>query len=191
MYSKIENVEVYGIEPALRGMRNPLNSHDKSSIEADYELSRKLTKAGAEHAKHLRMIHVSFDLTAPRYFWSEFDTYKFNTKISESTMHTIHKRPLTYLDFEDGDIDYHALDELNSLIALFNEKDANKKVIRVRIKRKLPEGFLQKRTVDTTFAEMINIINQRKNHQLPIWQMICNKFLEVEGFKELTGIAHD
>lgn len=214
---KIENIEVYGFKAAIRGMRNPLDSWGKSDSyddynsmvdtlrgdknfnneyffigDADVNLSQILTKAGAEHCKHLRMIQVWFDLTLPRYIWSEFDTYKFNTKVSCSTMHTIHKRNLTKDDFEDRDISDITLDELNELIDICNghsriNHDALNKTKR-DIKKKLPEGFLQKRTVNTNYAELLNIYFQRKNHKLPEWHTLCDRILRLSYFVELTGI---
>lgn len=202
---KIEKTEVYGFVPALRGMRNPMDSWDRSSTnymedsfgdqigtyidEVDFVLSRKLTKAGTEHCKHLRMIGVWVDLTLPRYIWSEFDTYRHNTKISCSTIHTIHKRHLTEDDFEGG-VSYQSLSEINFMIDEFNTLSdvEEKNKLRRKIKASLPEGFLQKRTVYTNYAELLNIYYQRRNHKLPEWHTICDWIINLPYFKELTGV---
>ena len=98
---KIENTVVFNIDGAFRGMRNPMNSWEKSTPESDIELACKLVRAGTEHRKFLRQIMVSVDLTLPIYMWSEFDTYKIGvTRNSCSTMHTLTKRLLTVEDFE-------------------------------------------------------------------------------------------
>lgn len=103
---KIENVEVNGIKAAIRGMRNPLDSWEKSDSDGwtlgpnDLDLMRKLYKGGTEHRKYMRMVNVSMDITAPLYWWKEFDTYKVGTVANScSTMHTITKRELTEEDF--------------------------------------------------------------------------------------------
>jgi hypothetical protein len=188
---KIENTEVYGIKPAIRGMRNPLNSWDKSDSfgdepygfylgENDKILSQKLTKAGAEHSKFLRQIQVWVDLSLPRYIWSEFDTYRFNTKNSCSTMHTLMRKELTNEDFEYR-IPQDYIDTLN--------KEINIKGNIGYIKNLLPEGFIQKRTVNTNYAELLNMYNQRKFHKLPQWHEICEWILKLPYFVDLTNIV--
>ena len=197
----IQTLEVAGVYPALKAMRNPLDSWAKSDTkryeydaillgQADKFLSQRLTKAGAEHCKHLRMVHVWVDMEVPRYIHSELDTYKFNTKISCSTMHTIHKRLLTRKDFQDEDISEEALDDLNFWIEDYSSKSPTltKKEIKRKIKKKLPEGFLQLRTVDFNYSELLNIYYQRYNHQLPEWHTICDWILGLPHFIELTGV---
>ena len=195
---KIENTQVFGFIPSLRAMRNPMDSWHLSDTvvleslhgspftkeqfilgKADAHLSYKLCKAGSEHAKHLRMIHVWVDMTLPRYIWSEFDTYKYNTKVSCSTMHKLKSRPLTSNDFE-MDINDDALDFINNMIALDTPIDV--------IKNYLPEGFLQKRTVCTNYAELLNIYHQRKTHRLPQWKEICKWIYNLPYIADLTNI---
>ena len=104
---KVENIDVYGFEAAIRGMRNPLNSWNKSDTlwwdtigENDLDLMHRLFKAGTEHRKYLRMITVTMDITAPLYWWKEFDTYKVGTVCNScSTMHKIHAKEFTFDDF--------------------------------------------------------------------------------------------
>ena len=219
---KITNTEVYGFEASLRGMRNPMDSwhlqdtkrmlgikgkyndfkNNDLSYEAivigsnDMDLAKRLIKAGNEHCKFLRQIQVWADFEMPLYWWSEFDTYKFNTKNSCSTMHKLFnaKKEIELDDFVYFKEDINTLNfiirELNSLRKRYLEtKDFN---YVIRGKRLLPTSFKQKRTVNTNYAELINIYNQRKNHRLKEeWQDVfcswceslpCFKiFLEAKG----------
>lgn len=204
---KITNTEVYGFQASLRGMRNPMNSwHLQDSVpyycmpdilwdatligERDLDLAKRLIKAGNEHCKFLRQIQVWADFDMPLYWWSEFDTYKFNTKNSCSTMHKLFnaKKEITLDDFVYSKEDINTLNfiisELNSLRQKYLEtKDFN---YVIRGKRLLPTSFKQKRTVNTNYAELINIYNQRKNHRLKEeWQdVFCKWCEELPYFKE-------
>ena len=213
---KITNTEVYGFEASLRGMRNPMDSwhlqdtkrmlgikgkyndfkNNDLSYEAivigsnDMDLAKRLIKAGNEHCKFLRQIQVRADFEMPLYWWSEFDTYKFNTKNSCSTMHKLFnaKKEITLDDFVYSKEDINTLNfiirELNSLRKRYLEtKDFN---YVIRGKRLLPTSFKQKRTVNTNYAELINIYNQRKNHRLKEeWQdVFCKWCEELPYFKE-------
>ena len=213
---KITNTEVYGFEASLRGMRNPMNSwhlqdtkrmlgikgkyndfkNNNLSYEAivigpnDIDLAKRLIKAGNEHCKFLRQIQVWADFEMPLYWWSEFDTYKFNTKNSCSTMHKLFnaKKEIEWDDFVYSKEDINTLNfiirELNSLRKRYLEtKDFN---YVIRGKRLLPTSFKQKRTVNTNYAELINIYNQRKNHRLKEeWQdVFCKWCEELPYFKE-------
>lgn len=218
---EFKNTEVWGFEHALRGMRNPYDSWDKSDsklvpyyIEAknergvilahvykgqkyqigkkDLALAQSLIKNGTEHCKFLRQIHVSVDIDMPRYWWSEADTYKFNTKNSCSSMHKLlnNSKPITKDLFviceEDEDIADLVIARLENLrqeSQAINGKDENAKEQRtrllVRAKRLLLEGFLQLRTFDTTYAEIRNMYFQRKKHPLKEeWQDIFCKWAE-------------
>ena len=207
---KITNTEVYGFAASLRGMRNPMNSwHLQDSVpyycmpdilwdatligERDLDLAKRLIKAGNEHCKFLRQIQVWADFEMPLYWWSEFDTYKFNTKNSCSTMHKLFnaKKEIELDDFVYSKEDINTLNfiirELNSLRKRYLEtKDFN---YVIRGKRLLPTSFKQKRTVNTNYAELINIYNQRKNHRLKEeWQDVFCKWCEelpyFKGFLE-------
>ena len=204
---KITNTEAYGFAASLRGMRNPMNSwHLQDSVpyycmpdilwdatligERDLDLAKRLIKAGNEHCKFLRQIQVWADFEMPLYWWSEFDTYKFNTKNSCSTMHKLFnaKKEITLDDFVYSKEDINTLNfiirELNSLRKRYLEtKDFN---YVIRGKRLLPTSFKQKRTVNTNYAELINIYNQRKNHRLKEeWQdVFCKWCEELPYFKE-------
>lgn len=213
---KITNTEVYGFEASLRGMRNPMNSwhlqdtrfmtNNELEIEEekngdllfegvviggkDMDLAKRLIKAGNEHCKFLRQIQVWADFEMPLYWWSEFDTYKFNTKNSCSTMHKLFnaKKEIELDDFVYSKEDINTLNfvirELNSLRKRYLEtKDFN---YVIRGKRLLPTSFKQKRTVNTNYAELINIYNQRKNHRLKEeWQdVFCKWCEELPYFKQ-------
>lgn len=197
---KIENTEVWGFKGAIRGARNPMNSWDRMDSTFDNEivigpndlkLCQSLVKAGTEHAKFMRMIHVQADLTLPRFIWSEFDTYKFVEKNSQST---IHKLLNTFneitLDLFETDYTWNefylkraTIDELEKLRKQYAEVKASKDVenkpeilneLLFRAKMILPESFLQLRTIDTNYAELRNIYFQRKNHKMPQWHTICD-----------------
>lgn len=180
---KIENTKVAGIEIALKAMRNPKDSWNHKKL-SDIKLTQSLTKAGPEHCKHLRMIQVWADMTLPRFVWQEFDTYKHVEKVSCSTMHTITKRKLTQSDFEMPVMEEY-LDMLNHYLVQDTAYAFRK------LKNGLPEGFLQMRTVNTNYAQLLNIYKQRKSHKLPQWRNICSWILELPQFKELTGVQSD
>lgn len=207
---KITHVETFGFEGAIRGMRNPYMSHEKSdskrckemsecyhcikwkhcpfgdSLEgysigkADMTLAKKLIKAGPEHRKFLRMIHVQCDVLAPRYWWAEMDKYKWVEANSSSTMHLITKRELTLDDFSSDDAIAKA--SLNKIIPLLNHNirmyEASKhgsegiKYFRT-IKQMLPESYNQLRTIDTNYECLLSIYHQRKNHRLTEWRSFC------------------
>ncbi len=185
----INTVEVSGFKGAIYGMRNPLNSWDKSdSFETingenevtykigpnDMILAQRLIKSGSEHCKFLRMIHVQANVDMPRYLWSELDTYHFGTKNSCSTMHRLlnNSNPITkemFVTCEEDDTWWDlTIQKLESLRMEYkNTSDNNEKDrLLVRAKRMLPEGFLQLRTWDTNYAELRNIYFQRRHHRL-------------------------
>ena len=201
---KFENTEVWGFEHALRGMRNPMNSWNKSDSEwsgglefnsrgeakhydwklgeNDLKLAQTLIKAGSEHRKFMRQIFVSVDITAPLYWWKEFDTYKVGTvSNSTSTMLKLANTPITKECFETDDfenMDTHGTATCHSCWDLvifaceglrqhYNEtKDKRywKELIRL-----LPESWLQKRTVTMNYENILNMVHQRRNHKLTEW----------------------
>jgi hypothetical protein len=190
---KFENTEVWGFKHAIRGMRNPLESWSKSDTfingncgtdcscencsqtegieigERDLFLMQKLIKAGSEHRKFLRQIFVSVDITAPLYWWKEFDTYKIGTvSNSTSTMHKLASTPITMDCFENGEMIYSftiAELEMNRLKYL-ETKDKNEWK---RLIVNLPESWLQKRTITMNYENILNMYRQRKNHKLTEW----------------------
>ena len=204
----LEKTEIYGLVPALRGMRNPMDSWHLADSklcwneeqgylfyngtsdmlseniiigEKDLNLAQRLITAGGEHCKFLRMVQVWTDITVPRYIWSELDTYKFNTKNSCSTMHKLFnaKKEITLEQFvyskEDEQFLLQVINYLNELRAQYLETK-DKEILR-RAKQILPEGFLQKRTWNTNYQELLNIYFQRRNHRLKDWQVVC-KWIE-------------
>ena len=198
---KFENTEVFNIVGALRGMRNPKESWKKSDSHyvkdgrskyfsvgnKDIELAQTLIKAGSEHRKFMRQIFVSVDITAPLYWWKEFDTYKVGTVSNScSTMHKLADTPITKEcfemdDFEDFDIEINGLvysnsNSWNTLIAeceylrqKYNETK-EKKYWKALI-RKLPESWLQKRTVTMDYENLLAMCSkgQRRFHKLTEW----------------------
>jgi len=196
---KVENIEVWGFKHAIRGMRNPLNSWDKSDSgygidgededtfvvgKNDLGLMQRLYKAGSEHRKYLRQIFVSIDITAPLYWWKEFDTYKIGTVANScSTMHTIHKKPFDFDDFSCEHLNENSylvlartIEELNLNRALYLQtKD---KVYWWQMIQLLSTSYNQKRTVTMNYENVVNIIHQRENHKLDEWNIFCDTMLE-------------
>lgn len=155
---------VYGVLPDI------LVSWPINVWKDDYKLLLRLIKKGDSHGKVARMIQVWLDITAPRFWWVEFDTYKTGTvATSESTIHTILKRTLVSTDFEGG-MDTETLEKLN---------DIKLKEGLYGIKRYLPESFLQRRIVNTNYQTLRHIYFDRKNHVLPQWKVFLNAFDEL------------
>ncbi len=193
----IETKEISGVFPAIHGMRNPMDSWDKSDSrliyhnddsklkyevgETDKELSVRLQRAGSEHCKHLRMIFVWTDITAPRYWWNEFDTYRAGVeKVSCSTMHKLMARPLTRDDFEhdsmNNDFLDYVIESLNTSMEAwrFEHNPEEKKEIWRSIIQALPQSYLQKRTVCMSYAALRNIVKQREGHKLVEWKQFID-----------------
>ncbi len=161
-----------GFDEALLGLS--LNKN-QSLLNMD-KVALKLCKLDGGHNKFLESIDVWLDITAPRYWWSQFDTYRVGiTKQSESTMHTIMKQKLTNSNF-NYNIDSNILDSLNIMI---NNKEFDK------LKTNLPEGFLQRRIVKLSYKNIRNIIQQRKKHRLKEWHIFCEKMLELDKYEYL------
>ena len=203
---KIKETEVNGFKAAIRGMRNPMNSWDKSDSRYsclcmddkrdcpaepyivgpnDLALMKKLSKAGTDHAKFLRMINVTCDITAPMFWWFEYDTYKVGTvKNSCSKMHKIHIKPFLYDDFTHEGIDEvttdypelkrifrNYIETIEELRLLFN-KTQEKKYWRALIEM-LPESYNMRATVFTNYQVLKTIYHARKNHKLDCWIEFC------------------
>ena len=187
---KIENIDVYGFEAAIRGARNPKNSwhlmdsgynNGKFEIgENDYDLLRRLTIAGPEHRKWNRMVTVTMDITAPLYWWKEYDTYKVGTVANScSTMHKIQAKEFTVDDFSYEHLlepSYKCLCEtivlLNDARDIFNEiKDKKYWWQMIQL---LPTSYNQKRTVHLNYEVLGTIYHQRRHHKLDEWVEFCN-----------------
>lgn len=196
---KIEHIKVFNFEGAIRGLRNPMNSWDKSDSgygidgedndvylvgKNDLDLMRRLYKAGSEHRKYLRQIFVSMDITSHHTWWSEFDTYKIGvTRNSCSKMHKIHVKPFSADDFSHEGIDevgdgvkeafHQVVGSLEAMRILFNSTH-EKKYWRALIEL-LPMGFNIKATITMNYENVITIIKQRSGHKLDEW----NKFVDI------------
>ena len=210
---KIEETKTFGWEAAIRGMRNPMNSWDKSDThesssycpsldhwegatedgfyllvgDDDLNLMRRLCKAGSDHRKFMRMIGVYCDITAPLYWWKEFDTYKVGTVANScSTMHKIHDKEFTLDDFSHE----HILCEtftglvnpttlLNGIVAALNQNrklylQTKNKTYWWQMIQLLPSSYNQKRTVMLNYEVLKNIYTSRKNHKLDEWHDFCD-----------------
>ena len=185
---KIENINVYGWEAAIRGARNPMNSWDRMDSgynngefeigENDYKLLKNLTIAGPEHRKWNRMITVTMDITAPLYFLKEWDTYKVGTVANScSTMHRIQAKKFEMSDFSVEHLRslrvmHEVIDELNFYRDKFN-KDKKKEDWWEMIQL-LPTSYNQKRTVHLNYEVLGTIYHQRRHHKLDEWHVFCD-----------------
>lgn len=209
---KFENVEVVGWEHAIRGMRNPKNSWAQSDSfefppeddgtpwigKNDRALMKRLTSAGTDHRKFMRMLVVYVDITAPLYWWKEFDTYKVGTVANScSTMHKIHAKPFEMDDFSREHLLNGSLFMLRQTVGILNE--AREKFIETKEKiywwqmiQLLPSSYNQKRTVMLNYEVLANIYKSRKNHKLNEWNADCEgsfcRWIETLPYSELiTG----
>lgn len=199
---KIENINVYNFEGAVRGMRNPLNSWDKSdsSFENnktvigtnDLNLMRRLYHAGSEHRKYLRQIFVSMDVTAPLYWWKQADQYRINvTSNSCSTMHRIHAEEFKLEDFSCEHLYEASKQSMERLI-----KDLNyyrESYLETKDKEDwwqmialLPSSYNQKRTITMNYENVVTIIKQRAGHKLDEWDILINTLFELPYIKEIV-----
>ena len=194
---KIENAETFGWEAAIRGMRSPKNSWDKSDScwsspnengtdkpmyiigENDLKLMHTLAAAGQDHGKFLRMIHVQLDVTAPLYWHKEADQYKVGTVTDScSTMHKIHAKEFTLDDFSHEHL-YSPLHDLKPTVDLLNvyrERflDTKDKEDWWQLIQLLPSSFNQRRTWDLNYAVLRNIYHARRNHKIDEWHTLCD-----------------
>ena len=187
---KIENIDVYGFEGAIRGARNPMNSwHLMDSCynngefeigEKDYDLLRRLTIAGPEHRKWNRMVTVTMDITAPLYWWKEYDTYKVATVANScSTMHKIQAKEFTLDDFSHEHLEEYPKWLLSEVILELNKnrKDFNEtkdKDYWWQMIQLLPSSYNQKRTVHLNYETLGAMYRQRKHHKLDEWREFCS-----------------
>ena len=222
---KIENTEVVGWEAAIRGMRNPLNSWEKSDSkwysigiptsnpaaindkylsqkycigDNDYDLMTRLRNAGTDHRKFMRMITVYMDVTAPLYWWKEFDTYKVGTVANScSTMHKIHAKEFTLEDFscehlfDTPESEFNdSMDVLKEVIDILNlyrdrfVKNPHRKDYWWQLIQLLPSSYNQRRTVMLNYEVLANIYKSRRNHKLDEWHVFC-EWIENLPYSEL------
>ena len=189
---KLERTSVMNLENAIRGARNPMNSwarmdsyydEDGNYIlgENDLGLAQRLRRAGSDHRKYVRQIFVSVDITAPLYWWKEFDTYKVATVAnSTSTMHKIHAKPFDIDDFSHDHMTPSTLafmqtivDELEKIRLKYMEEGKNKEDWYDMIQL-LPSSYNQMRTVTMNYETLINIFFARRNHKLAEWHTFCD-----------------
>lgn len=205
---KVENVQVWGFEHAVRAARNPLSSWSKSDSgyiasgehyeNVDYvigpndlALMKKLAKAGVEHRTYARLIQVSMDITAPLYFWKEADRYCVGkSQISTSTMHTLTAKRFEMTDFSVDEMSDIGLQTLKDIIDALNDMremylETKRKAIWRDIVCILPESFNQKRTVLMSYEVCLKMIREREGHKLSEWHTFCDALKRLPYIKEL------
>ena len=214
---KVENVEVLGWEHAIRGMRNPKNSWAKSDSGPecpygkekccgecqqnfciglnDKQLMMALRNAGTDHRKFMRMITVYLDITAPLYWWKEFDTYKVGTVANScSTMHKITDKEFTLDDFSHEHLGFQSVRVLKDTIKVMNDfrevfiKDHEKENWWQLIQL-LPSSYNQKRTVMLNYEVLANIYKSRRHHKLDEWHTLCDRIENLPYSALITGTA--
>lgn len=224
---KIEETKTFGWEAAIRGMRNPMNSWDKSDThesssycpsldhwegatedgfylfvgDDDLDLMRRLCKAGSDHRKFMRMIVVYCDITAPLYWWKEFDTYKVGTVANScSTMHKIHDKEFTIDDFSNEHILKETFtglvnptDLLNGIVDALNQNrnlylQTKDKKYWWQMIQLLPSSYNQKRTVMLNYEVLANMYKSRKSHKLDEWHDFCDWIKTLPYSELITGI---
>lgn len=205
---KLERTSVMNLENAIRGARNPLSSWDRSDSfydgegnfvlgEADLALARRLAVAGSDHRKYLRQVFVSVDITAPIYWWKEFDTYKVGTVAnSTSTMHKIHSKPFSADDFSHDHLTEEGRAALDAMIsyleftrlAYVETKDKKYWYDLIQL---LPSGYNQMRTVTLNYENLINIYYARRNHKLDEWHTLCDWIKTLPYAEELILVKED
>lgn len=214
---KFEHTEVMNFKGAVRGMRNPLNSWDKSDSDFRYayeeqaylgpndlDLMKRLIKSGSDHRKFMRQILVSVDITAPLYWWKEFDTYKVATVSNScSTMHTIQAKEFTIDDFSHEHLTQNGkdfllviIDALNDARSIYIDFDeyiktgalektiTSKKDIWWQMIQLLPSSYNQKRTITLNYETLYNIYGSRKDHKLDEWRVGFIKWIESLPYAE-------
>lgn len=199
---KLERTSVMNFENAMRGARNPLNSWDRYDSSTDSEgnfvfgandlkLARRLCHAGSDHRKFIRQVFISVDITAPIYWWKEYDTYKVGTVAnSTSTMHKIHSKPFEMADFSTDHMVPAALLHMeNMVLALENTRkeyiNTKDKALWYSIIQLLPESYNQMRTCTFSYENAFSMYNARKDHKLEEWHTFCDWITGLPYFKEL------
>lgn len=214
---KVENIEVFNFEGAIRGLRNPMNSWSKSDStwvktgyrigKNDMELMQKLFRAGTEHRKYLRQIFVSMDITAPLYFWKQADQYKVGTVTNScSTMHRLTANEFTLDDFSHEHLTQGGKDFLLEIIDALNEARSiyinydeyaksgaadetimSKKDVWWQMIQLLPSSYNQRRTITMNYENVFTIIKQRTGHKLTEWNELIKILKTLPYVKEIAG----
>jgi hypothetical protein len=206
---KIERFSVMNFDNAMRGARNPMNSWDRMDSyyddngnfvfgENDLGLAMRLARAGSDHRKFLRQIFVSVDITAPLYWWKEFDTYKVGTVANScSTMHKIHAKAFERDDFSHDKLDEGGLATLDALVSYLECErikfceDKNNKQAWFNMIQLLPTSYNQMRTVTLNYENLINIYYARRTHKLDEWKTLCNWIMSLPYARELIAIKEE
>ena len=205
---KVERISVMNFENAIRGARNPMNSWDRSDSyydekgnyvlgENDLSLAKRLARAGSDHRKYLRQIFVSMDITAPLYWWKEFDTYKVATVAnSTSTMHKIHSKPFSREDFSCDRMSDAALSVLDGVIDYLETTrlafvESKERALWDDLIQLLPSSYNQMRTVTMNYETLINIYYARKNHKLPEWHVLCDAIMALPYATDLIAVKEE
>ena len=206
---KTERSSVMNFENAIRGARNPMNSwarmdsaYDENGNYVlgpnDLDLAMRLARAGSDHRKFLRQIFVSVDITAPLYWWKEFDTYKVGTVANScSTMHKIHVKAFERDDFSHDRLDEGGLAALDALIAYLEGErqkfvaDKSDRGAWHNMIQLLPSSFNQMRTVSMNYENLINIYYARRTHKLAEWHILCDWIMSLPYAKELIAVKEE
>ena len=206
---KIERSSVMNLENAIRGARNPLNSWDRSDSfydeagnyilgENDLGLAKRLAHAGSDHRKFLRQIFVSVDITAPLYWWKEFDTYKVGTVANScSTMHKIHAKMFEREDFSYDRLDEGGLAALDAVIDYLESErqkfcaDKTNKQAWHNMIQILPTSYNQMRTVTLNYENLINIYYARRSHKLGEWHTFCDWIMSLPYASDLIAVKNE
>jgi hypothetical protein len=187
---KVERISVMNMENAIRGARNPLNSWARMDSyydergnfvlgENDLSLATRLAKAGSDHRKYLRQIFVSMDITAPLYWWKEFDTYKVGTVAnSTSTMHKIHAKEFVREDFSIESLTGDSVGAMDALISCLESErvkyiETKDKAHWMNMIQLLPTSYNQLSTVTMNYEVLIGIYYARRTHKLSEWHTLC------------------
>jgi hypothetical protein len=200
---------VMNFEGAIRGARNPMNSWNRMDSyydqngnyvlgPNDLDLAKRLAHAGSDHRKFLRQIFVTVDITAPLYWWKEFDTYKVGTTAnSTSTMHKIHAKEFTRDDFSCDRMDEGGLAVLDGVIAYLESErqkflaDKNDKQSWHNMIQMLPSSYNQMRTVTLNYENLINMYYARRNHKLAEWHVLCDWILSLPYASDLICVKDE
>lgn len=203
---KTERTSVMNFENAIRGARNPMNSWERMDSftdgsgnfvfgENDLSLATRLAKAGSDHRKFLRQIIVSVDITAPLYWWKEFDTYKVGTTANScSTMHKIHSKPFAREDFSCDRLTDEGLKMLDSIIDFLEEErrqfiaDKDDRSHWHNMIQILPSSYNQMRTVTLNYENLVNIYYARRTHKLAEWHTFCDWIMSLPFAGELIAV---
>lgn len=205
---KVERISVMNLENAMRGARNPLNSWARSDSyydengqyilgENDLGLAKRLARAGSDHRKFLRQIFISVDVTAPMYWWKEYDTYKVATVAnSTSTMHKIHSKEFSRDDFSLDKLDEDSMAFFDTIIAKLEElrlkyTETKDKQYWYDIIQLLPSSYNQMRTCSLNYETLINIYYARKGHKLDEWHTFCDFIKTLPYAKDLIMIKDE